>query len=160
MTLETRNPTFVIDRTPPTVVQPLPATKSSRLRNGFSFVASTLYETPAEAAVFAVGAVAMKIFIPRLVIPLIGISFSLILSRLAIKIIDRYDISLLLTLKMKVCSIKETYPKLQLVAFITTLAVSVLFPNVGFVLGTLVGAYGAIVLDVENFVLMQKSTRT
>lgn len=127
--------------------------------NGIKFTLRTLYETPAEAAAFAIAAIVMRIFVSSLVAPLAGICTSLIFSRLAVKILDQYYNVPLVQIKKQVCILYKKYPKLQLVAFISALAISLLSPTAGFVIGLTLGAFGAIILDVENYKLIQKAKR-
>src|SRR5690242_19195725 len=100
--------------------------QTSAIWNGIRFTLRTLYETPAEAAAFAVAAIVMKIFVYSLVAPFVGICTSLIFSRLAVKLLGQYHSVSLIRIKKQVCKLNKNYPKLQLIAFISALAISLL----------------------------------
>ena len=127
---------------------------------GFKFTLRTLYETPAEAAMFALAAVVMRIFISSLVAPFVGICVSLVLTRLAIKTLDQNYNSPLVHIKKQVYLINKKYPNIQFLTFISSLVISLLSPTAGFLMGLSVGAFGSIVLDVENYKLLQQTKRT
>lgn len=126
---------------------------------GFSITVRILYETPAEAAGFAIMGLVMQALKPSLVAPFIGICSSLVLSRLVVKVLDQYNIQSLVKIKKEICKLNNNYPKLQMIAFIFALAISLLTPVLGFLVGSAVGTVGAIVLDVENNKILQNKNR-
>jgi hypothetical protein len=129
------------------------------LWQGFKFTVYTLYETPAEAAAFAVAAIVMRIFFSSLAPPFMGICVSLIGTRLIVKALDHYCQAPLIEIKRQVCLLNKNFPRLQLVGFISALVISLLSQTLGFAMGLVVGAFGSVILDVENYKLMQQAKR-
>lgn len=131
---------------------------TASLNSPYSY-SSLLNEIPFEAAAFAVAGLALQFFFPSLSAPLFGISIALASTKLVLKFLDRYDNVKLLRITKEACKLNKSYPNLQLVGFIASLALSLLSQNVGFVVGIAVGAFGAVILDIENYKLMQQANR-
>ncbi len=125
----------------------------------FKKLGTCLIETPAEALAFAVAAAAMRVFIPCLSAPLLGISAGLLATKLVLKISSCYTSNLLISLTKEACKLNRKYPKLQLIAFIFAMSISFLSRFLGIVLGIALGSFGAVILDIENYKLLQKVTR-
>lgn len=126
------------------------ATFLNKIWKGMKVSLRILYQTPAEAAAIAVGAIVMRVLFPAMATPFIGICASLVITRFAIKIIDLCAIKSVSKLKKEACKLNKRYPKLHLISFLFALAISVISPFVGLIFGTAIGSYSAIILDVEN----------
>ena len=120
---------------------------------------SILDEIPYEGVLFLVAACAARIFFPLLSAPLFGIGLSVTFARLAIKLLSCYDKKLLIDLTKEACKLHRKYPKLQLICFLFSLAIAFISKTLGFLAGAITGSSGALILDVENHILMQQLER-
>lgn len=118
-----------------------------------------LYEIPVESLGFFSAAALAHFLMKKWVAPLLGVGLGLLATRLVIKAFDRYDSRPLVNLTKEACKLNRKYPKLQLITFIFALAISFLWPFVGLAVGTLLGAFGAVILDVENYKLILQANR-
>jgi hypothetical protein len=126
------------------------ATKSAQL----------IAATPVEGVAFLVASIAVRLFSTSLTAPLLGIGLSIIATRVVLKIVEWYDQRTIVFLNKEACKLKGNYPNLEKVSFCFSLAVSFISKPLGFVAGALLGCFGSIILDVENYKLMQKQHRT
>jgi len=137
------------------ITSPTTAPKWNCAASSLSF----LYESSAEAAVFLTASLAMRIFVPPLAAPLLGISLSVIATRLVLKICDRYNSTVVIHLTKEACKFNKRHPQFQRIAFVFSLAISFLSRTCGFIGGIILGSFGAILLEVENYKLLQRANR-
>jgi hypothetical protein len=123
------------------------------------FISHVTKLIPIESVAFLIGAVAVRVFSTALTAPFLGIGLSILVTRLVIKLIDCYDDTLLVNLTKEVCKFNKRYPKLQIITFIATLALCFLSKTLSFILGISLGSFGSIILDVENYKLLQQANR-
>lgn len=121
-------------------------------------VIDCLCETPAESVAFTLAAVAARVFIPWLTMPLLGIAAGVLATKLVLKLFDRYNVSLVGITK-EACRFNKKYPKSQLIGFIFTLCMGWLSQTLGVIAGIILGSCGALVLDVESYKLIQQAKR-
>lgn len=124
-----------------------------------SIPSKLLHLIPIESLAFLVGSLAVRIFCLAPAAPLIGIGISIITTRLVLKIIDCYDTSLLVNITKEACKFNKRYPKLQMIAFISAIALSFITQDLSFIMGACIGSFGSIILDVENYKLLQQANR-
>jgi len=114
---------------------------------------------PVEGITFLIASLAIRLFTTTLSSPLFGIGISIIVTRLVLKAIDRYDNTLLINLTKTACKFNKEYPTLQLITFICALAFSFLSGPLSFVIGACLGSFGSVMLDVEHYKKMQQANR-
>ncbi len=123
----------------------------SKIWNGFKVAMTFVYETPLNVVVFAIIGIALHFFLPKLALPFFAISASMMLTRLAVKIADRYHFHYLKSIQTAACQLCSKYPKLQLIGFIFAVAISPIAPPVGIVCGVAFGILGGIMIEIENY---------
>lgn len=111
----------------------------------------TFYDLPVESLAFAIAGFAAMIFKFSFAASLAGISFGMVAANLATKILRLYHPILVIDITKELCKLVRRYPKLQFISFIITLVVGSLFQKVGFFVGSIVGGFNAIILDVEKY---------
>jgi hypothetical protein len=116
-------------------------------------------EIPIEGIAFLATSVVMRLFIPAFSPPLFGIGLSLCATRLAINFLGSYDKRTVVELTKEACKFNRKYPKLQLITFLFTIVLSFFSRTLAFFAGTVAGSFGALLLDVENYKLMQQTDR-
>ncbi len=121
-------------------------------------IADCLSATPVESVAFSLAALAARIFIPCLSVPLLGIAAGVLTTKLVWKFFDRYNAPMAGITKIA-CRFNKKHPKLQLITFIFTLAISCFSQGLGLLAGTLLGCFGAVILDVESYKLIQQARR-
>ena len=118
-----------------------------------------LNEVPLEACAFLVTSLAIRVLSPPLTAPLLGIGISMLTAKLVLNVASQYDNILLVNLTKEACSLNKKYPKLQMIALIFAMTVSYLYQPLSFAAGALIGSFGAVVLDIERYKLLQQSER-
>jgi hypothetical protein len=116
-------------------------------------------EVASEALAFAIASLAMRLIVPPFSAPLAGISVGLLSAKLVIKTLTPYNYAPLKELTYEACLLRERYPRLQAISSVFVLSISLLSQTLGRALGVAIGVYGAIILDVENYKLMQRTDR-
>lgn len=116
-------------------------------------------EIPIEGVAALAASVAIRLFSAALSAPLQGIGISIIATKLVFKIIDCYDPKLTNHLAIEALKLNKNYPKLQTIAFCFTLAISYLSRSIAFISGSLLGFFFTIIIDVENYKLIQRHNR-
>lgn len=124
-----------------------------------SFIHDLFNAAPLEAFAFLITSAAIRVFSPPLAAPLLGIGISMLTTKLVLNVANQYDNILLVNLTKEACSLNKKYPKLQMIALIFAMAVSYLYQPLGFAAGALIGSFGAVVLDIERYKLLQQSER-
>lgn len=122
-------------------------------------IASFLYETSAEAIAFAVAGLAAHVLASAFAPPLLGIAVGLFASGLVVKIADSYNPCLLIRVSKRMCYLKKKAPHLETILMIFSLTIGTLAKPVSYALGAILGAYSAILLDIENYKLIQQANR-
>lgn len=121
--------------------------------------AAFLYEASVEPVAFAVAGAVVHLFLPSLTAPLLGISLGLFAAKLVIKLLDSYNPLLLIKASKKVCDLKKQIPQFQMISLIFVLIMGMFSRSLGFILGTGHGIYSAVVLNIENYKLIQEANR-
>lgn len=147
-----QRPTFL---PPGAADQPQDFSLPSLANRGIGFIA----DASAEALGFVIASLAVRIFVPSFGAPLMGIAIGLFAGKLVIKTLTSYNSVALMDLTYGACQLGERYPKLQTISFLFAMGVSLLSRPLGLAAGIAIGAYGAAILDVENYKLMQKASR-
>ena len=80
-------------------------------------------------------------------------------AKLVLNVASQYDNIRLVNLTKEACSLNKKYPKLQMIALIFAMTVSYLYQPLSFAAGALIGSFGAVVLDIERYKLLQQSER-
>lgn len=122
--------------------------------------AQIIAATPVEGVAFLVASLAVRIFSTSLTAPLLGISLSIIATRVVLKVLEWYDQRTIVFLNKEACKLKGNNPNLEKISFCFSLAVSFISKPLGFIAGALLGCFGSIILDVENYKLMQRQHRS
>lgn len=113
-------------------------------------VGTFLYETPANVIIFAVTGITLRLFASKFSAPFLAISASMMLTRLAVKIADRYHFQYLEPIQKAACQLCSKYPKVQLITFLFSIAVTAIAPPVGVACAIALGILGGIMIEIEN----------
>jgi hypothetical protein len=124
-------------------------TKSCMWR-GLVVVGNFLYEIAAKVALFVLLGVAAQLIFPVIAPPFFAIAASLTLSRLVIKILDRYDLAAINTFKEKTRNFVQRFWYLQIIVFIFAVAISLLHPIPGIIVGSLLGGLNGVIIGAET----------
>lgn len=119
------------------------------IKSSLSEAASFIYETPLSIVVSAVAGVAACVFAPSLAPPLLALAGTAMLARVAVKVIERYNLKLSNKINEKMDEIESKYGSLYYMAFTVTILVSAMFPTMGIALGVGIGAYKGMVVELE-----------
>lgn len=151
---------YFISKWQPNCYQSTSSKESSNLLKQKAFkTAKNFYEIAVEAVAFAVAATVVYLFKSPMFAPLLGISIGLFTSKLVVKILDHYNGSFLIKLSKQACTLYKNFPKLQLISFIFALAISTLSDTFGLIFGIALGSFEALVLNIENYKLLQQANR-
>lgn len=124
-----------------------------------SYVKKIIDAIPVEGVTFLVASLAVRLFSVSLAVPLLGIGASIIASKFLLKAIDFYDHQIVVDLTKEACKLHRVYPSLQIIGFISALALSFTSQSLSFFVGVSLGSFGSIILDVERHKLMQQWNR-
>lgn len=122
----------------------------SALWNGFMVVVNYLYEVIAKVAIPVILGVLAHFFLPAAAPACFAAAIAVATTRLVVKILDRYDLECLDNLKHNVSTFMNRFYWLQLVAFISSIALSLLHPIVGCVVSSAVGIVAGFLIGVEK----------
>lgn len=115
-----------------------------------------LYGTPPEGVAFGAAALVSKIVFPAFAPPLAGISLGLFGTRLVLNTCDKYTGKTLIKVKVEACKLNRKYANLQKISFFVSLALGLASSPLGLAAGIFTGSFGAIILEVEHYILLQK----
>lgn len=118
-----------------------------------------LYEATIETMGVAIAGVVAHIFRSFISAPLLGISVGLFTAKLVVKIIDHYNVDLSIRISKRVNHLVTDRSHLQMISLLFVSASGFLSRSCGFILGIGLGAFNAIVLDIENCKLLQRANR-
>lgn len=107
------------------------------------------YEAVTTVGVFVVSGLALRIFFPFMGAPFLGISVSLLVTRVVVKILNVYNNELLKTIKTQAILLSKKYSKLELITFVFAIGISAFSPALGFALAAVTGVYGGILIEVR-----------
>ena len=119
------------------------------LKNTFSKIATFIYETPLSIVATAVAGVASCIFAPSLTAPLLILIGTAMLTRVAVKVIERYNIELFIKTNEQMDNFESKYGSLYYIAFTATILVSAMIPTIGIALGVGIGIYKGMVVELQ-----------
>lgn len=119
------------------------------VKDTLSKAATFIYETPMSIVATAVAGVAACVFAPSIATPLLALAGTAMLTRVAVKVIERYNLELSIKINEKMDDIKSKYGSLYYAAFTVTILVSTMFPAMGIALGIGVGIYKGLVIELE-----------
>ncbi len=122
-------------------------------------LATVVSAIPVEAITFFAAAAVSRLFIAALSAPLAGIGIGIVITKLALKSFSRYDSGPLVYLTKEACRFNRKYPQAQLISFIFVLSIGFLSAQIAMIAGGLLGCFGAILLDVETYRLIQQANR-
>lgn len=105
---------------------------------------------PLSGITLTIAAFATRIFSHWIAAPLAGIGLSIIITNLVKKGITCYDTKLLISIRKEIYKIDNKHKNLQLIAVICCFGLSFFCPTIGFATGLILGAYSAIIFDVER----------
>lgn len=131
----------------------------SAIWKGFLVVVNFFYEIPAKVAALAAAGLALLIFFPAAAPPFLGISCSILITRLAIKILDAYHFKIIKDIEKKACELNQKYPKLQIIAFIGALVICSISHVFGFVIGAAIGVFSGILIGIDHCKHLQECKR-
>lgn len=128
---------------------------SIEVRQSDRSMGGILYETSAETIAIAVAAAVARVFRSFMAAPLLGISIGLFVTRIVVKLIDRYNVELSINISKQICYYFNNGSQLRVISLLFVAALSSISMTHGFILGMGLGALNAIVLDIENCKLLQ-----
>ena len=116
-------------------------------------------EFPVEASGFLGVAAISHIFTSRLAAPLFGISIGLIIAKITLTIFNLKESHCTPYIIKRICKLNRQYPKIQIIAFVFILALSLITPFTAMCAGSVLGYYAGLILNVEKCKLTQKANR-
>lgn len=119
------------------------------LKNSSHTIATFIYETPLSVLATAVTGIAACIFAPNLAAPLLALAGSVTLTRVAVKVLERYNLDLFIKFNERMDEIDSRYGKLYYMAYAVTILVSMMLPAMGVMLGTGTGIYKGLVVQIQ-----------
>lgn len=119
------------------------------IKNSLNNFATFLYETPLSIVATSVAGVVACIFAPSLAAPLFALAGTALMTRVAVKVIERYNLELSIKINEQMDTIKSKYGSLYYAAFTVTILVSAMFPAMGIAMGICVGIYKGLVIELE-----------
>lgn len=138
-----------LDLSPTHIYEPDIYTNNSRFWRGFKVVLIFMWETTLRVSLFVILGIAAHFFCPALTPPLLAMAIAAFTTRTIVKILDAYNFNLLINLQENVANFFKRYSKLQLIAFIFSLAISFLIPLVGVISGSALGVANGIIMGIE-----------
>ena len=116
-----------------------------------------LLSYPLEILILAVAAIAARIFIPILALPLGVMTTSALAMTLALKLAQKYNVGPIITWQNKIYSYNEKYQKLRLITFAATLALSFVSVYLASIASLAIGAHTGIIFYVKVYTLPQQN---
>jgi len=142
--------------TPPA---PPPQSCYRTIWNGIIVVAKFIGESVATVALHLILVVLAQIFFPSLALPILLFAASLFVTRLVIKMLDRYDLTCLNQLKEKAGGMIKACPHYQKIGLVIILILSAIIPVVGMGCAIILGAFQGFVLGFSHVESLQKNDR-
>ena len=119
------------------------------LKDTLSRAATFVYETPLSVIATTVAGIAACVFAPSLAPPLLALAGTVMLTRVAVKVLERYNLDLFIEFNEKMEQIDSKYGKLYYMAFTVTILTSMMFPVMGIALGIGVGVYKGLIVELQ-----------
>ncbi len=122
-------------------------------------LSSFVYETPLLVVGLVVAGIACALFFPPLALPLFCLAGSSLVTKLATKIITRYDSSAYAKFEHRIWGLHQSYKKWHMVAALALVAIGYFVPWIGVPLCIAYGLYNGIVMEMEHCKAMQRADR-
>jgi hypothetical protein len=116
---------------------------------GLVVVANFLYEIAAKVVLFVLLGVAAHLLFPVIALPFYAMAGGIFLTRLVVKILDRYDFTSLNNFKDKVRGFVNNWSYLQIIVFVVALAACFLSPIPGIIIAGLLGCVNGLIIGAE-----------
>lgn len=129
---------------------PKPPAPPSAFWNGFMVVVNYLFEIVAKVAIPIILGVVAHFLLPAIAPACFAAAIAIAATRLVVKILDQYDIECLDKLKLTVSTFMNKLYWLQLVAFVSSLALSLLSQIAGCIFASAVGIVAGFLIGVEK----------
>ncbi|MCB1111829.1 MAG: hypothetical protein H7A37_10230 [Chlamydiales bacterium] len=123
--------------------------KASLRSRAVAWLTNQVYYLPVHALAFLVAATVFQIFTPILAPAFWGIGIAIITTKLVVKIAAKYNIEAIDTCERKVLELTGQYPYIQIIGFISAIALGCLFWGAGLFFGAVVGVVSGIVIERE-----------
>jgi len=131
----------------------------SKIWKNLKKAAELFYETPALAGGLVITGLALSILFPAIAPPFFATATSLVLTRLAVKILAGYNLGFIEYLKKKAYEIHAKYPKVQMIVFIFALVISGISPIASCITAIALGIFSGIIMGIEHCQRLQKIHR-
>jgi len=141
---------------PPIHLNPHPVVPK---KESYILIDSFIATVPFEGLAIFIASLSIRVFSESLFSPLFGLGISIIATRLVLKTLACYDDVFLNSLIKEACKFNKQYPNLQLITFISALALGFLSSSLSLFVGIGLGVFSAIMLDVEKYKQMQAACR-
>jgi hypothetical protein len=128
-----------------------PAKKKSAIGRYFRVVGNFLYQIPFYFTALAIAGVALLFLFPPLAPAVLGLTASLLATRLVVKLVDLYNSTALEKIKKGICRFNRPFSKIRIIAFVFSLAISALTPIAGCIVGCALGVYSGLLLEIEIY---------
>lgn len=119
-------------------------------------ISSFIYETPATVVGLIVAGIASIFFFPPLALPLFAIAGASLATKLATKIINRYDCKTFGTIESKIWGFHQSFGKWHMVAGLVAIAAGYFIPYAGIVVCLGYGLYNGLVMEMEQCKAIQE----
>lgn len=120
------------------------------LWRGVRVVVMFFVETPLAVLALAIAAFVCQLLCPVFAMPLFVIMASTLLSKLVVKVLSRLKSRFVEKIERGAWNFKCKFPKLRLIAFIFTMALSYIVPIAGIAMGAALGCFNGLIIEVEH----------
>lgn len=117
---------------------------------GFLVKVSSAYEAPAGVAGIALIGVFLYYTFPQVASPFFGIAGSMLVSRLAVKVLDHYNYLPLDDIKKRVVNFNRAYPYIRIVLFGSSLLLCAVSQVAAGVLAVGLGVLSGVMIEIEQ----------
>jgi hypothetical protein len=127
------------------------ASFGASVKKALKICGTFIYETPVWVVAAAIIGIALLILYPPLSAPFLGVAGAAVLSRITVKMIERFKPELLKEYREKMYEFQQKYPYIQYIAFIVSLGTAAICPIGGAVFAAAIGIYKGMVVEIDIF---------
>lgn len=130
-------------------------TIKNKLVRGFQFTANIVRIVGLETLAAIVTAVVLHLIFPPLAPCFYGLAAATLLTRLVVKVIDYYNVSLLRAIKIKAMQLVEKFTYLQIVVLAVAMVAGCFLPVLGCIIASILGIYNGLITDMLYYKKIQ-----
>lgn len=123
---------------------------------GMVIASEFIYETPSYVAGLVIVGIALRILFPFITAPILGMTVSILVTRLVAKTAKLYNFAWLDKVKYEASKLSVKYPYIQIIGFIFATTLSIFSATLGLISSTAVGMYCGVLIEIN--VIKKKQT--